>query len=99
MILIKKEYVKEKTASSWFPIHFVYLGKDYTADVQKVESVLAEYHISGITPAIDHIPDPFVIAEHFSKEKFDFPVNEMYYPASFGHNVLKAISRDYKPRR
>ena len=79
----------------WFPIHFTYEGKEYTADVQKAETTHAEYHVSAVTPDVDHLPDPFVVAEHFSKEKFDFPVNETYYPAAFGLAVLKAITHNH----
>lgn len=75
----------------WIPIHFTYNGKDYTADVQHKLNIYKEYHVSGITPAVDRLPDPFVIAEHFTREKFDFPVNEEYYPKAFGDAVLKAI--------
>jgi len=79
----------------WFPIHFTYEGRDYTADVQKAETMNAEYHVSAVTPVIEHLPEPFVVAEHFSKEKFDFPVNETYYPAAFGLAVLRAITSNY----
>ena len=75
----------------WFPIHFSYAGKNYTADVQKKPGVSAEYHVTAITPSIDQLPDPYVIAEHFTKEKYDFPVNETYYPFAFGETVLMAI--------
>ena len=75
----------------WFPIHFSYEGIDYTADVLRTQTPLAEYHVSGVTPAMEYLPDPFVIAEHFSKEKFDFPVNETYYPLAFGNTLLRAI--------
>jgi hypothetical protein len=75
----------------WFPIHFSYEGRNYTADVQKITGETAEYMVSGVTPSVDHLPDPYVIAEHISKEKYDFPVNETYYPLAFGNTVLKAI--------
>lgn len=78
-----------------FPIHFEYEGENYTADVYKAETLHAEYYVSAVTPVVDHLPEPFVVAEHFSKEKFDFPVNETYYPSSFGLAVLKAITRSY----
>ena len=84
--------------SCWFPIHFNFDGKDYTADVKKAETLLAEYHVSAVHPAIAHLPDPFIVAEHFSKEKFDFPVNETYYPAAFGLAVLKAITHNYSDK-
>lgn len=75
----------------WFPIHFDYEGKHYTADVQQKQNIYKEYHVSGVTPVIDHLPIPFVIAEHFTKEKYDYPVNEEYYPVSLGEALLKAI--------
>src|SRR5882757_3306881 len=46
-----------------FPIHFIYEGKNYTADVQKAETTHAEYHVTAVTPGIDHLPDPFIVAE------------------------------------
>ena len=80
------------SSACWFPIHFSYNGIDHTADVQKKKTQFAEeYHVSGVTPTIDHLPDPFIIAEHFSDEKFDFPVNEEYYPLVFGDTVVSAI--------
>ncbi len=78
----------------WFPIHFSYQGIDYTADVLRTQTPLAEYHVTGVTPVMEYLPDPFVIAEHFSKEKFDFPVNETYYPLAFGNTVIRAISQE-----
>lgn len=80
------------SSSCWFPIHFSYNGVDYTADVQKKKAELGdEYHVSGVTPAIDHLPEPFIIAEHFSSEKYDFPVNEEYYPLPLGDALVAAI--------
>lgn len=82
----------DSSSSCWFPIHFTYKGVDHTADVQRVKAPLSEeYHVSGIIPSIDHLPDPFIVAEHFSKEKFDFPVNEEYYPVAFGDRIVSAI--------
>jgi hypothetical protein len=75
----------------WFPIHFVYNGENHTADVQKKLGTVAEYHVSGVDPSIDHLPDPYVVAEHFTKEKYDFPVNETYYPLEFGNTIVQAI--------
>lgn len=75
----------------WFPIHFTYDGINYTADVQQKIGTVKEFYVCGMTPSIIHLPDPYVVAEHFSKEKYDFPVNEMFYPASFGHAVIAAI--------
>lgn len=75
----------------WFPVHFNYGGQHYTADVQKKMTPFAEYNVSGITPAVDHLPDPFVVAQHFKDAKYDFPVNEDYYPESFGATIVKAI--------
>lgn len=80
------------SSSCWFPIHFSYNGVDHTADVQRKKAELAdEYHVSGVTPAIDHLPVPFIIAEHFSNEKIDFPVNEDYYPLALGDALVAAI--------
>jgi hypothetical protein len=79
------------SSSCWFPIHFAYNGIDHTADVQKRMHRCEEYHVSGVTPAIDHLPQPFIVAEHFSNEKYDFPVNEDYYPLAFGDAVVAAI--------
>jgi hypothetical protein len=80
------------SSACWFPVHFSYNGVDYTADVKKEKAPVAEeYHVSGITPAIDHLPDPFIVAEHFSTKKYDFPVNETYYPLAFGDTVVMAI--------
>ncbi len=74
-----------------FPIHFSYEDKNYFADVQKKKSDLTEYHVTSVSPAIAHLPDPFIIAIHFSKVKFDFPVNETYYPLNFGLTLLRSI--------
>jgi hypothetical protein len=82
------------SSSCWFPIHFSYNGVDHTADVQKKKAPLAEeYHVSDVTPAIDHLPEPFIVAEHFSNGKYDFPVNEDYYPLVFGDKVVAAIQQ------
>lgn len=75
----------------FFPIHFNFGGIDYTADVQKAKNLFEEYHITGVQPAIDHLPEPYIIARHFADEKFDFPVNETYYPQLLGYAVIKAI--------
>jgi hypothetical protein len=83
----------------WFPIHFTYEGKDYTADVEKTQPPLEEYHVTAVMPAIDHLPEPYIIAVHFSKEKFDFPVNETYYPLALGTVIVKAITEGYYDRR
>lgn len=82
-----------------FPIHFGFRGVDYTADVQKHGEALAEYHVTGVHPSIDHLPDPYIVAEHISKEKYDFPVNEDYYPESLGAIIVSAITYalDTKP--
>lgn len=75
----------------WFPIHFTYAGTNYTADVQQRTGVTKEFHVYGMTPAIDHLPEPYVVAEHISKEKYDFPINETHYPMAFGRAVVAAI--------
>lgn len=75
----------------WFPIHFSHAGVNYTADVQTRIGDVKEYHVSGVTPAIDYLPDPYVIAEHISREKYDYPVNEAYYPEVLGQAMVRAI--------
>lgn len=75
----------------WFPIHFSYQDTNYTADVQQKTGMVKEYHVSGVSPAIDHLPDPYVVAEHISRTKYDFPVNESWYPIELGNTIVLAI--------
>jgi hypothetical protein len=87
-------------SSCWFPIHFLYEGINHTADVQKKDAPVArEYHVSGVMPAIDHLPQPFIVAEHFSNEKYDFPVNEEYYPLGLGDMIVAAIREGTNQKR
>ncbi|MES2328846.1 MAG: hypothetical protein V4539_04535 [Bacteroidota bacterium] len=80
------------SSTCWFPIHFSYNGTDHTGDVQRIQTQLAEeFHVSSVIPAIDHLPEPFIVAELFSGEKVDYPVNESYYPTELGNTIRKAI--------
>jgi hypothetical protein len=83
---------KGDSSACWFPIHFSYQGIDYSGDVKRMQATVTEYHVIDITPAIDHLPEPFVIAEDNDTEKFDFPVNEIYYPQTLGTAIVKAIN-------
>ena len=84
-----------KMEPCFFPIHFNYGNTDYTADVKKADTIVAEYHVTGVSPDVDHLPDPFIVTLHFSGGKYDFPVNEKYYPQVFGLAVVKAIHKGY----
>ncbi len=85
--------VNENEKSSYFPIEFYYRGESHVASVQKIEGILPEYLVTNIQPVVEHLPYPFVVAVHFSKEKFDFPINETFYPREFGIAVIKAITK------
>jgi hypothetical protein len=76
----------------WFPIHFIFDNQVYTADVKKRKADVEEYHVYDVTPSIAHLPEPFIIAEHISRVKFDFPTNETYYPLALGTAIVKAIT-------
>ena len=76
----------------WFPIHFTFDNQIYMADVKKRKADVEEYHVHDVTPSIAHLPEPFIIAEHISKVKFDFPTNETYYPFALGTAIVKAIT-------
>ncbi len=75
----------------WFPIHFSYAKVDYTADVLKKEGDMTEFHVTAVSPVIEHLPDPYILASTFSRDAFDFPVNEAFYPRDLGLTILKAI--------
>jgi CRISPR/Cas system-associated exonuclease Cas4 (RecB family) len=95
-IINEPEDVEEQSADAakkpcWFPIHFSYKDIHYTADVEKRLTPFAEYRVTAINPSISHLPDPYVVAEHFTKEKFDYPVNEEFYPHELGEIIIKAI--------
>jgi len=92
-IINEPDDVEEKAISSdcWFPIHFHFNGIDHTADVLKKETTVTEYHVTAVLPVIDHLPDPFIVASTLSKQAFDFPVNETYYPHALGSIIVEAI--------
>jgi hypothetical protein len=81
----------------WFPIHFTFDNQIYMADVKKRKADVEEYHVYDVTPSISHLPEPFIIAEHISKVKFDFPTNETYYPLALGTAIVKAITNGNSP--
>jgi hypothetical protein len=84
---------KERSGNDcWFPIHFIFDNQAYTADVKKRKADVEEYHVYDVTPSIAHLPEPFIIAEHISRAKFDFPTNETYYPFALGTSIVKAIT-------
>lgn len=93
-IINEPEDVAEKSLGDkdcWFPIHFNYSGIDHTADVLKREGEITEYHVTAVLPVIDHLPDPYIVASTFSKDAFDFPVNETFYPRELGLIIKQAI--------
>lgn len=44
-----------------FSIHFSYLANDYTAQVHKTATAVPEYRVTMVNPAVDHLPEPFVV--------------------------------------
>jgi hypothetical protein len=44
-------------------------------------------------PVVKYLPAAFVITVP-SKETFDFPVNETYYPQPFGSAVIESIKKE-----
>ena len=89
-ITVKNNFMQETTI---FPIRFVYNGLAYTAEVYQKETTVMEYHVVGVQPAIDYLPDPFVVASNLRRDLFDFPVNETFYPASLGKIMVGAIEK------
>lgn len=81
-----------------FPIHFVYNGSGYSADVRKAWTTTPEYDITAVTPSIPYLPECFVVTTP-AREKFDFPVNETYYPEAFGLAVIDAVKNECRARR
>jgi len=80
-----------------FPIHFVYKGSGYSADVRKTWTTTPEYDITAVIPSIPYLPECFVVTVP-TKEKFDFPVNETYYPQAFGLAVIDAVKKECRAR-
>ena len=84
-------FTNDSVNDCWFPIHFSYAGTDYTADVLKKQGDITEYQVTAVSPIIENLPDPFILASTFSKNAYDFPVNETYYPPQLGLSIKQAI--------
>ncbi|MBV9988628.1 MAG: hypothetical protein JO301_13190 [Chitinophagaceae bacterium] len=78
-------------ASLSFSIRFVFNGIIYHAQVLQKETTVMEYHVTAVHPVLAYLPDPFIVASNLRRDLFDFPVNETYYPVSFGKAIVAAI--------
>jgi hypothetical protein len=78
-------------ASLSFSIRFVFNGIIYHAQVLQKETTVMEYHVREVRPLLAYLPDPFIVASNLRRDLFDFPVNETYYPVSFGKAIVAAI--------
>ncbi len=74
-----------------FPIKFVALGNDYTAQVHRIGSVSVQYHVSDVQPADIKIPSPYIFSANQQQQQLDFPIFGYNYSREIGGAISVAI--------